>query len=204
MSTTKKKSTAKKSAAKKTATKKTTSKAAARKTTAKKTTTRKTAVKKTAVKKTTTIKASHDQGELSKIGAKNLHVMAMDIDRQMKTLAEMDTRVIIAKDQLAEFRETVQAKIKDFQEKRHSNPSEGHGEILQTILDAKDEAAKYIRESKAINEAYDKLLKQLEKGREAAVRETRKAEVVFKEKFHEVEEKLLKKASEIKENIKNK
>ena len=86
MSTTKKKSTVKKSAAKKAAAKKT----GAKKTAAKKAAPRKTAVKKTTVKKTTANKSDHDHGELSKISAENLHAVAMDIDRQMKTFAEMN------------------------------------------------------------------------------------------------------------------
>ena len=89
--------------------------------------------------------------------------MAANIDRQMKKLAEMNTRVIIAKDQLAEFRETVQARIHDFQEKRDADHAEGHTDIMQSIRHARDEAARHIKESEAINEAYEKLLKQLGK-----------------------------------------
>jgi hypothetical protein len=144
-----------------------------------------------------------DNSEAKKPSDDHLQAIAADIDRQMKKLAEMNTRVIIAKDQLADLQEFVQAKIADFQERRAADHGEGHSDIMQSIRHAKDEAAKHIRESEAINEAYDKLLKQLERGREAALRESRKAEVVLKEKFHEVEEKLLKKAGEIKDTIKN-
>lgn len=130
--------------------------------------------------------------------------MAADIDRQMKTFAEIDTRVLIAKDQLADFQEMIQEKISAFQKKHANRQTESHTDIMKSIREAKDEAAKYIKESEAIHDAYEMLVKQLEKGRQAAVRETKKAEVVFKEKFHEVETKVLKKANEIKENIKNK
>ena len=146
----------------------------------------------------------YDHEEVKKINEEHLHAVAMDIDRQMKTLAEMNTRVLIAKDQLADFQELLQEKLHDFQEKRAADHAEGHMDIMQSIRHAKDEAAKHIKESEAINDAYDKLLKQLEKGREAAKRESKKAEKVFKEKFHELEAKLKQKAGEFKENIKNK
>ena len=155
-------------------------------------------------KKTTVEQTDIDQEEVKKINEEHLHAVAVDIDRQMKELAEMNTRVLIAKDQLADFQEVIQEKIRDFQEKRNTDHAEGHTDILQSIRHAKDEAAKHIKESEAINDAYDKLLKQLEKGREAAKRESRKAEKAFKEKFHELEVKLKQKAGEFKENIKNK
>ena len=146
----------------------------------------------------------NDHDEASRISEENLHAVAKDIDRQMKTLAEMDTRVLIAKERLTDFQEMVQERIHAYQEKKDGDQSESHSDILQSIRHAKDEAARYIRESEALNEAYEKLVKQVEKGREAATRETRKAEAAFKEKFHEIETKLAKKAAEIKENIKNK
>jgi len=195
MSTTDKKSAVKKSAAKKTAAKKRAVKKAAVK---------KTAVKKTAVKKAAASKPDLGHGELSKIGSENLQAVAIDIDRQMKTFAEMDTRVLIAKDQLADFQEMIQAKISAFQNKHASKQSESPTDMMKSIREARDEAAKFINESKAIHETYELLVKQLEKGRVAAVRETKKAETVFIKKFNEVETKLLKKANEIKDNIKNK
>jgi len=146
----------------------------------------------------------YDHEEVKKINEEHLHAVAIDIDRQMKTLAEMDTRVLIAKERLIDFQEMIQERIHAYQEKKDGDPSESHSDILQSILHAKDEAAKHIKESEAINDAYDKLLKQLEKGREATRRESKKAEKVFKEKFHELEAKLKQKAGEIKENIKNK
>lgn len=155
-------------------------------------------------KKPTTEQPEFDHDEVTRISEENLQAVATDIDRQMKTLAEMDTRVLIAKEQLADFQELVQAKISAFQKKRNENPSNNHPDIMKSLREAKDEAAKYIKDSKAIHDTYEALVKQLEKGRKAAARETKRAEVVFKEKFHEVEEKLLKKANEIKENIKNK
>jgi len=190
MSTTNKKSTVKKTVTKKAA--------------AKKTAVKKTAAKKTAAKKTTVSKPDFDTAELSRIEAKNLHAVAMDIDRQMKMFAEMDTRVLIAKDQLADFQEMIQAKINTFQHKSAGNQTESHTDIMKSIRETRDEAAKFIKESKAIHETYEVLVNQLEKGRVAAIRETKKAEIVFVKKFNEVETKLLKKAKEIKENIKNK
>ena len=146
----------------------------------------------------------HDHDEVGRISEENLQAVAMDIDRQMKTLAEMDTRVLMAKEQLAEFQEMIQARMSAFQRKSTGERTENHTDIMTSIRETRDEAAKFIRESKAINEAYELLVKQLEKGREAAIRETKKAEIVFKEKFHEVEKKISKKASEIRGNTKNK
>ncbi len=80
-------------------------KPAVKKSASKKTAARKTAVKKATVKKVVSSKPSLDHDEVSKISAKNLETLALDIDRQMKMLAEIDTRVIIAKDQLADFQE---------------------------------------------------------------------------------------------------
>ena len=155
-------------------------------------------------KKTTVVQDGPDPDEAGRAGEENLRTVAMDIDRQMRELAEMNTRVLIAKDQLADLQETIQAKISAFQERRAADHAEGHTDLRQSIRNARDEAARHIRESKAINDAYDKALRQLEKGRKAALRETHKAEAAFKEKFHEVEEKLLKRAGEIKDNLKNK
>ena len=95
-----------------------------KKSASKKTTTRrKTVVKKAAVKKPVASKLSLDHDEVSRISATNLETVAMDIDRQMKMLAEIDTRVIIAKDQLADFQEMVQAKINAFQERKKPQTS---------------------------------------------------------------------------------
>jgi hypothetical protein len=152
----------------------------------------------------TTEQPEYDHDEVSRISEENLKAVAMDIDRQMKTLAEMDTRVLMAKEQLANFQQTIQARISAFQEKGSGEQTESHTDIMKSIRDTKDEAAKFIRDSKAIHDTYEVLVKQLEKGREAAVRETKKAEIVFKEKFHEVEKKISEKASEIRENMKNK
>ena len=149
-------------------------------------------------------KPEYDHDEVSRISAEHLQAVAMDIDRQMKSLAEMDTRVLMAKEQLAEFQEMIQARMSAFQNKDTAEQTENHTDIMSSIRETRDEAAKFIKESKAINEAYELLVKQLGKGKEAAIRETKKAEIVFKEKFHEVEKKISDKASEIKENMKNK
>ena len=163
---------------------------------------KKTAVKKIAVKKAAVKKPLFDHDEVSRISVKNLQAVAMDIDRQMKMLAEMDTRVLIAKDQLAEFQEMIHAKISTFQKKNTSKHTENHKDIMASIRETRDEAAKIIKDSKAIHETYELVVKHLEKGRVAAMRETKKAEIAFMKKLHEVETKMLKKASEIKKNIK--
>ena len=192
-----KKAVSKKAASKKTASKKSTAKKSA----SKKTAARKTAVKKT-VKKTVTSKPSLDHDEVSKISAKNLEALAMDIDRQMKMLAEMDTRVLIVKDQLADFQEVVQAKINAFQERKANKPAGHNKDLMTSIRETRDEASKIIKDSKAIHDTYESAVKYFEKGRVAAMKEAKKAEIVLVKKLHEVEAKMLKKAGEIKKNIK--
>ena len=189
MSPTDKKSASKKTASKKPAVKKSASK--------------KTAIKKAAVKKAVTSKTSPDHDEVSKIGAKNLETLARDIDRQMKMLAEIDTRVIIAKDQLADFQEMIQAKINTFQERNANKPAGQHKDLMTSIRETRDEASKIIKDSKAINDTYESAVKYFEKGRVAAMKEAKKAEIVLVKKLHEVEAKMLKKAGEIKKNMKN-
>ena len=53
----------------------------------------------------------------------------------------------------------------------------------------------------ALNETYERVAKQFEKGRVAATKEMKKAETVFMKKLHEIEAKVLKKAGEIKKNM---
>ena len=200
-----KKTASKKPAVKKSASKKTASKKpAVKKSASKKTAARKTAVKKAAVKKAVTSKPSLDHDEVSKISAKNLETLAMDIDRQMKMLAEIDTRVIIAKDQLADFQEMIQAKINAFQERKANKPAGLHKDLMTSIRETRDEASKIIKDSKAIHDTYESAVKFFEKGRVAALKEAKKAEIILVKKLHEVEAKMLKKAGEIKKNIKNK
>jgi hypothetical protein len=204
-----KKPTVKKSASKKTAAKKTAvKKSAAKKTTVKKSASRKTAAKKTAVKKavvkkTVTKKPSLDHNEVSKVSARNLETIAKDIDRQMKMLAEIDTRMVIAKDQLADFQEKVQAKISAFKERNANKPEGAHKDLMTSIRETRDEASKIIKDSKAIHDTYESAVKYFEKGRVAALKEAKKAEVVLVKNLHKIEAKVLKKASEINKNIKN-
>jgi hypothetical protein len=177
---------------------------AVKKSASKKSAARKTTAKKTAVKKTVSSKPSLDQDEVSKISEKNLETLAMDIDRQMKMLAEVDTRVIIAKDQLADFQEMIQVKIKAFQEGDVNKPVGKHKDLMTSIRDTRDEASKIIKDSKAIHDTYESAVKYFEKGRVTALREAKKAEVVLVKKLHEVEARMLKKAGEINKSIKNK
>jgi hypothetical protein len=186
--------TAKKSVAKKPAVKKT----ATSKATVKKATVGKTAVRKTAVKRPLS-----SQDEVGRIGNANLQALATDIDRQMKMLAEMNTRVLIAKDQLADFQEMVAAKIKAFQQKNAGKPAEIQKDIMASIRETRAEAAKMIKDSKALHETYALVSRQFEKGRVAAAKELKKAEAVFLEKLHVVEAKVIKKAADIKKNLKS-
>ena len=204
MSPTSKKSASKKTASKKPATRKTNSKkSASRKTASKKPAAKKSTSKKTATRKTAvTSKPSIDHDEVSEISAKNLEMLAMDIDRQMKMLAEIDTRVIIAKDQLADFQEMIQTKISAFQERSANKPAGKHKDLMTTIRETRDEASKIIKDSKAINDTYESAVKYFEKGRVAALNEAKKAEIVLVKKLHDVEAKMFKKAGEIKKNMK--
>lgn len=203
MGTTTKKSVAKKSAVKKAPAKKVTAKkAAVKKVAMKKTTTKKATARKAATRKATVKKPLSSQAELGKISAENLQTLAMDIDRQMKMLGEMNTRVLIAKDQLADFQENLSAKIKAFQKKNAGKQTENFKDIMTSIRETKDEATKMIKDSKALHETYEVVSKHFEKGRVAAVKEMKKAEAVFMEKLHMVEAKVVKKAGEIKKNLK--
>lgn len=204
-----KKSVAKKPAVKKTATSKATVKKATvgktpvKKTHVKKTHVKKTAVEKSAVRKTAVKRSLSSQDEVGRIGSANLQALATDIDRQMKLLAEMNTRVLIAKDQLADFQEMVAAKIKAFQQKNAGKPAEIQKDIMASIRETRAEATKMIKDSKALHETYALVSRQFEKGRVAAAKELKKAEAVFLEKLHVVEAKVMKKAGEIKKNLKS-
>ena len=203
MSPTDKKTASKKPAIKKSTSKKTVSKkTASKKPPIKKSAARKTAVKKATVKKVVTSKPSLDDDEVSKISAKNLETLAMDIDRQMKMLAEIDSRVIIAKDQLADFQEMIQAKINAFQDRNANKPAEHRKDLMTSIRETRDEASKIIKDSRAIHDTYESAVKYFDKGRVAALKEAKKAEIVLVKKLHEIEAKMLKKAGEIKKNIK--
>jgi len=207
MSSTDKKPSSRKSGIKKAASKKA-KKTAARKMTAKKPVARKSAVekakvKKAAVKRVIGTKTSLDHDEVSKIGAKNLESLALDIDRQMKMLAEIDTRVIIAKDQLAEFREMIQAKISAFHERNENKSAASQKDLMTSIRETRDEAGKIIKDSKAIHDTYESAVKYFEKGRVSAMKEAKKAETVLLKKLHEVEAKMLKKAGELNKYIKS-
>jgi len=201
--------TAKKTTARKKAAKKTTAgkKTAVRKTSAKKPAAKKTAVKKTPASKKVAGGANAKQSapaqSVTAASEKDLQALAMDIDRQMKVLAEMNTRVIIAKDQLADFQEMISEKIKTFQQRNAGAAPTGQKDMLAKIRETRDEAAKMFKDSKALHETYESLARHFEKGRVAAVKEMKKAEVAFLEKFHEVEARVVKKAGEIKKNLKH-
>ncbi len=208
MNTAKKKTAKKKAAAKKTGGKKVAvKKTAARKTASKKSTPKKAAPKKAPVKRKAAASAAAKQAPASQAAGgaseKDLQALSLDIDRQMKVLAEMNTRVIIAKDQLADFQELIAEKIKTFQQRSAADSAAGHKDVMTRMRETKDEAARMIKDSKALHETYETLAKHFEKGRVAAAKEMKKAEGAFLEKFHEVEAKVIKKAGEIKKNLKS-
>ncbi len=204
MDTATKKSVAKKAAVKKAATRKATAKkAAAKKTSARKTSARKVAKKTVTAKNPAVKKSSSTQVAAGRPGENDLQALSMDIDRQMKLLAEMNTRVIIAKDQLADFQEMISAKIKAFQKRNAGKEAANHKDIMTSIRETRDEAARMMKDSKALHETYETLARHFEKGRVAAAKEMKKAEAAFVEKYHVVEAKVLKKAGEIKKNLKS-
>jgi len=188
MDTAKKKTTKKKTAGKKTA--------------GKKTAVKKAPVKKTAASGVTAVQAASGRAAEAGAGEKDLKALAMDIDRQMKVLAEMNTRVIIAKDQLADFQELISEKIRAFQQRNAGGGAEAHKDVMTRMRETRDEAARMIKDSKALHETYETLAKHFEKGRVAAAKEMKKAETTFLEKYHEVEARVIKKAEEIKKNLK--
>lgn len=199
MDTAKKKTAKKKATGKKTTVRKT----AARKTTAKKTPAKKAAGKKVTAGSAAVVQSPPGKKVTAAASEKDLQALAADIDRQMKILAEMNTRVIIAKDQLADFQEMISEKIKTFQTRSDGDGSTGQKDVLATLRQKKDEAARMFKDSRALHETYETLAKHFEKGRVTAAKEMKKAEAAFLEKFHVVEAKLAKKAEEIKKNLKN-
>lgn len=178
-------------------------KTAKKKVAKKKTAAKKAAVKKTVARKATARKTTAKKATAGGASEKDLQALSMDIDRQMKVLAEMNTRVIIAKDQLADFQELISEKIKTFQQRNTAHDTAGQKDIMTRIRLTKDEAARMVKDSKALHETYETLAKHFEKGRVAAAREMKKAETAFMEKYHEVEARVIKKAEEFKKNRKN-
>ena len=83
---------------------------------------------------------NHD--EVSRISEENLQAVALDIDRQMKTLAEMDTRVLITKERLADFQEMIQARISTFQNKSAGKQTENHTDIMRSIRETRERSSR--------------------------------------------------------------
>jgi len=155
--------------------------------------------------------------------AKNLKMASANIDRQMKKIASIDTRVLIAKDKLTELQEHIHEKRSEFQEKNTAAAKRAllnarkrmtnHKDLMSTIREKRAEAVKALKESEAIHKAYESVVEHLDKGRTTALNEVKKAEVrfmkeakkaetAFMKKLHRVEEQMLKKADQIKKNFK--
>ena len=176
------------------------------------TATKKPAAKKPVAKKPAAKKPFFDPGLVGRDSAQNMQMAAKNIDRQMKKLASIDTRVLIAKDKLAELQELIQLKGEEFQEKNTAAAKRAlentrkrmsnHKDIMKTIREARAEAATMLKESKSIHKAYESIVNHLEKGKATALKEAKKAEISFMKKLHKVEAKMLKTADNIKKNIK--
>jgi DNA repair exonuclease SbcCD ATPase subunit len=180
-------------------------------TVAKKTTAKKPAAKKPAAKKPAAKKPAFKPENVGKASAENLHSASKNIDKQMKKLATIDTRVLIAKDKLAELQGMIAEKREEFKELDSGSAKRAlenarkklnnHKDVMSSIRETRADIVQRLNDSKSIHKAYESAVKHLEKGKETAMREAKKAEVNFMKKLHKVEEKMLKKAAEIKKNL---
>jgi len=219
MNTTAKKPAAKKPAAKKPAAKK----PAAKKPAAKKPAAKKPAAKKPAAKKPAAKKPAFNPNKVGTASTRNLKMASTNIDRQMKKIASIDTRVLIAKDKLTELQEHIHEKRLELQEKNTAATKraldnarkrmKNHKDLMSTIKEKRAEAVKALKESEALHNAYQSVVDHLDKGRATALNEVKKAEVkfmneakkaetAFMKKLHKVEEQMLKKAEQLKKNFK--
>jgi len=212
-----KKTAAKKSAAKKTAPKKTAAKkpavkkAAPKKAAAKKPAVKKAAPKKAATKKPAVKKASFNPDQVGQTSTANLKAASMDIDRQMKKISTLDSRVLIAKDKLEEFQNLLHERRLTFQEKNTAaakraldnarNKLTNHKDVMTSIRKTRAEAEKMLKDSKSIHRAYESVVKHLAKGRVTAMKEAQKAEISFMKKLHKVEKRMLDQAEKLKKKI---
>jgi len=203
-----KKPAAKKPAAKKPAAKKPVAKKpVAKKPAAKKPVAKKPVAKKPAAKK----KPVFDPAIVGSDSDKHLKKASDNIDRHMKKLASIDTRVLIAKDKLTEIQDLIHEKRMAFQKLNSAaakralmnarKKMENHKDFMTTIRETRAEAAKALKDHKSLHKTYESVVSHLEKGRLNAIKEAKKAEVAFMKKLHKVEAKMLKKAEEIKKMI---
>jgi hypothetical protein len=205
-----KKPAAKKPAAKKPAAKKPTAKKpAAKKPAAKKPAAKKPAAKKPAAKKPAVEKPAEISHEHVGLSAKeNMQQAADAIDKQMKTIANMDTRILIAMDKLSEIQERLHERSIEFQKKNTKAAKQAwenakqaldkHHGIIDEIKHKRQQAMDALKEHKTLHETYETIVEQLEKGKKKAIIEARKAEASFMKQLHKIEEQMLKKAEQIK------
>jgi len=218
-----KKPAARKPAAKKPAAKKPAAKKpAAKKPAAKKPAARKPAAKKPAARKPAAKKAAFSPDKVGNASAQSVKAASAEIDRQMKKLASIDTRVLIAKDKLSELQEHIHHKRLEFQEKNTAaakralenarKKMSNHKDLMSSIREKRAEAVKALKESEALHNAYESVADHLEKGRttamseikkaeESFMKEAKKAEVNLMKKLHSVEEQMLKKANQLKKKF---
>ncbi len=207
-----KKPAAKKPATKKPATKKpATKKPVAKKPVTKKPVAKKPVAKKPVAKKPVAKKPVFDPAVVGNNSDKHLKKASDNIDRHMKKLATIDTRVLIAKDKLTELQDLIHEKRMEFQKVNSAAAKRAlinarkkmanHKDFMTTIREKRAEAAKALKDHKSLHKTYESVVSHLEKGRLNAIKEAKKAEVSFMKKLHKVEAKMLKKAEEIRKMI---
>jgi hypothetical protein len=197
----------KKAVAKKPAVKK----AAPKKVVAKKPAVKKAAPKKAVTKKSAPKKAAFNPDDVGQTSTKNLKASSMDIDRQMKKISALDSRVLIAKDKLEEFQELLHERRVTFQEKNTAAAKRAlenarkklsnHKDFMTSIRETRADAAKMLKDTKSIHSTYESVVNHLEKSRVSAIKEAKKAEISFMKKLHQIEKKMLKKAEQLKKKI---
>ncbi|MFT5451792.1 MAG: hypothetical protein ACI9N9_001278, partial [Enterobacterales bacterium] len=136
---------------------------------------------------------------------------SMDIDRQMKKISALDSRVLIAKDKLEEFQQLLHVRRKNFQEKNTAAAKRAlenarkklsnHKDLMTSIRETRAEAASMLKDTKSIHSTYESVVNYLEKSRVSAMKEAKKAEVNFMKKLHKIEKQMLVKAEKLKKKI---
>ena len=136
------------------------------------------------------------------------------IDDQMKYIANMDTRILIAMDKLSEFQETLHQKSTEFQKKNtkaakrawvHAKKSlDNHHEIIDEFKTKRQRAMDSLKENKTLHETYESIVEHMERGKKVAIEEAKKAEEKFMRQLHKIEQQMLKKAEQIKKRYSKK
>ena len=162
-------------------------------------------------KKTLAKQSSTEVGDSAR---ENMQQAANAIDDQMKYIANIDTRMLIAMDTLSEFQETLQQKSKEFQEKNTKAAKrawesakrslDNHHEIIDDFKAKRQQAMDSLKENKTLHETYESIVEHMERGKKVAIQEAKKAEEKFMKQLHKIEQQMLKKAEQIKKRYNKK